>query len=429
MSYNEADTRAKLIDPAIHAKGWTEDHIKREVSAGAIDVIGKKAKRRSKGRIDYTLRLKVNSDSQPVAIALIEAKKESLSPGFGLEQGKKYAEGKCNRLDIKFVFSSNGHIAGVPLVTNQQINTLVIKDDKSIDYEYLYYFIKHIREDLRRNASTSLVAIISKRKLESIPISFEDDINKQKAIAVKLKKQMTAIDEILRDIDRQITDVDAFVERQISDAICSSVGSDWTEGLVEEFAEVNPSVKGISKKPDDDDEVPFVPMPAVSAEEGRITEQIVKKYSEVRKGYTYFEEGDILFAKITPCMQNGKIAIAENLVSKIGFGSTEFHVIRVDEHLIPEWLFYHFRRKSYLMEAVGKMQGAVGQQRLPDAFIRKTQIAFPSSLDAQREIVKNLQGQVDRASELKHDLNKQKKNVIALREAYYRESFESEAQE
>lgn len=110
MSYNEADTRAKLIDPAIHAKGWTEDHIKREVSAGAIDVIGKKAKRRSKGRIDYTLRLKVNSDSQPVAIALIEAKKESLSPGFGLEQGKKYAEGKCNRLDIKFVFSSNGHM-------------------------------------------------------------------------------------------------------------------------------------------------------------------------------------------------------------------------------------------------------------------------------------------------------------------------------
>lgn len=109
MSYNEADTRAKLIDPKLHERGWTEDHIKREVSAGAIEVTGKKAKRRKQGRIDYTLRVKVNSDSQPVALALIEAKKEALHPGFGLEQGKQYAETKCNRLNIKFVFSSNGH--------------------------------------------------------------------------------------------------------------------------------------------------------------------------------------------------------------------------------------------------------------------------------------------------------------------------------
>lgn len=109
MSYNEADTRAKLIDPAIHDRGWTEDHIKREVSAGTIEVMGRKAKRRKKGRIDYTLRLRVNSDSQPVAVALIEAKKEALHPGFGLEQGKQYAEARCNRLNIKFVYSSNGH--------------------------------------------------------------------------------------------------------------------------------------------------------------------------------------------------------------------------------------------------------------------------------------------------------------------------------
>lgn len=110
MSYNEADTRAKLIDPSIHARGWTEDHIKREVSAGTIEITGKKAKRQKKGRVDYTLRLRVNSDSQPIAVALIEAKKEALSPGFGLEQGKRYAETKCNNLNIKFVYSSNGHM-------------------------------------------------------------------------------------------------------------------------------------------------------------------------------------------------------------------------------------------------------------------------------------------------------------------------------
>jgi type I restriction enzyme R subunit len=105
--YNEADTRAKLIDPAIHLRGWTEDLIKREESAPAIDVIDGRPRRRSRGRTDYTLRIAVNADSQPIAIALIEAKAESESPARGLEQGRGYAESK--RLNVPFVYSTNGH--------------------------------------------------------------------------------------------------------------------------------------------------------------------------------------------------------------------------------------------------------------------------------------------------------------------------------
>lgn len=107
MSFNEADTRAKLIDPAIHKVGWTEDLIRREETAGAVEIINGKARRRSRGKIDYVLRVKVNVDTQPVALALIEAKKEELPPGHGLDQAKGYVE--CKRLNVKFVFSSNGH--------------------------------------------------------------------------------------------------------------------------------------------------------------------------------------------------------------------------------------------------------------------------------------------------------------------------------
>lgn len=107
MSLNEADTRAKLIDPAIHKRGWTEDLIRREETAGAVEIINGKARRRSRGKIDYVLRVKVNVDTQPVALALIEAKKESLPAGHGLDQAKGYAE--CKRLNVRFVFSSNGH--------------------------------------------------------------------------------------------------------------------------------------------------------------------------------------------------------------------------------------------------------------------------------------------------------------------------------
>ncbi len=107
MPLNEADTRAKLIDPAIHKCGWTEDLIRREETAGTIEIINGKGRRRSRGKIDYTLRVKVNIDTQPVALALIEAKKESLPPGHGLDQAKGYAD--CRQHNVKFIFSSNGH--------------------------------------------------------------------------------------------------------------------------------------------------------------------------------------------------------------------------------------------------------------------------------------------------------------------------------
>ena len=104
---SESDTRAKLIDPAIHARGWTEDLIRREETAGAIEIIDGRLFKQAQGRIDYTLRIKPAPNDQPVAVALIEAKPESKPPGHGLEQAKLYAASK--RLNVQFVFASNGH--------------------------------------------------------------------------------------------------------------------------------------------------------------------------------------------------------------------------------------------------------------------------------------------------------------------------------
>ena len=91
---NESDTRAKLIDPSIHERGWTEDLIRREETAGAIEVVEGRARRRARGRVDYVLRVKVTLETQPVAVALIEAKAENLPPGHGLEQAKTYGSAK-----------------------------------------------------------------------------------------------------------------------------------------------------------------------------------------------------------------------------------------------------------------------------------------------------------------------------------------------
>ncbi len=106
MSLSEADTRAKLIDPALHSCGWTEDLIRREETERGIEIIDGKPRRRERGRIDYLLRARVNISTQPVSIALIESKRSNEPPDKGLEQAKKYA--RLNH--VPFVYSSNGHL-------------------------------------------------------------------------------------------------------------------------------------------------------------------------------------------------------------------------------------------------------------------------------------------------------------------------------
>jgi type I restriction enzyme R subunit len=106
MPLNEADTRAKLIDPALYVRGWTEAHIKRELAAGMVEVVDGQPRRKGRGRVDYTLRVATDPHSQPVALALIEAKAEDKAAALGLEQAKGYSR----RLHVPFVFSSNGHL-------------------------------------------------------------------------------------------------------------------------------------------------------------------------------------------------------------------------------------------------------------------------------------------------------------------------------
>lgn len=106
MPLSEADTRAKLIDPVLHSRGWTEDLIRREETAPGIDIVEGKPRRRLRGRVDYLLRIRVNANSQPIAVALLEAKRNDEPPDKGLQQAKRYA--RLNH--VPFVYSSNGHL-------------------------------------------------------------------------------------------------------------------------------------------------------------------------------------------------------------------------------------------------------------------------------------------------------------------------------
>lgn len=133
----------------------------------------------------------------------------------------------------------------------------------------------------------------------------------------------------------------------------------------------------------DDTEVSFIPMTKVG-EHGEFDASEIKNYSEVKKGFTNFQNGDILFAKITPCMENGKGAIAHNMKNGIGFGSTEFHVLRPDtDKITSEWLYYLTTWKTFRKEAEKNMTGSAGQKRVPKTFLENYVVNLPD-IDTQK---------------------------------------------
>ena len=162
----------------------------------------------------------------------------------------------------------------------------------------------------------------------------------------------------------------------------------WPLVPLERVAIVNPKDEDY-RQLSDETLVSFVPMSAVSEEGQGITERVVKRLGDVRRGYTAFKNGDVLFAKITPCMENGKSVVATGLENSQGFGSTEFHVLRPRACLLPEFLNYCLLRKSFRLLARENMRGGAGQQRVPAEFLKKELIRLPPVTE-QRRIVEIL---------------------------------------
>ena len=122
--------------------------------------------------------------------------------------------------------------------------------------------------------------------------------------------------------------------------------------------------------------VSFIPMEAVNFDKNlTLTEE--RNLDEVYKGYTYFKNGDVVLAKITPCFENGKSAIAQNLTNGIAFGTTELHVLRSQNSINNHFLYYLIKSDSFMKIGESEMYGAGGQKRIPEEFIKNFFIGLP----------------------------------------------------
>ena len=194
----------------------------------------------------------------------------------------------------------------------------------------------------------------------------------------------------------------------------------WAVAALSDICLINPTIDKDTIQ--DEVVVSFVPMPAVAAGTGEIDVSGTRKFSEVKKGYTPFREGDVLFAKITPCMENGKMAVVPALTNDLGFGSTEFHVLRPQEGISAEYVYYYVSGKTFRREAEHNMSGAVGQRRVTTPYLSACQLPLPPS-EEQRRIVARIEELFSELDDGIASLNKAREQLRVYRQALLKNAF------
>lgn len=195
----------------------------------------------------------------------------------------------------------------------------------------------------------------------------------------------------------------------------------WTRALLTEVAEINPPNPEV--RPDDDTAVSFIPMAAVQVMAGGIDTSETRPWREVRKGYKRFQDGDVLFAKITPCMENGKLVVATGLHNGVGAGSTEFHVLRPSAAIRSDLLAYYLLRDDFRASARSKMKGTAGQLRVPQQFLEAQTMPVPPLPDQER-IVETIDSYFTRLDEVTTRLERVQRNFKRYRASILKAAVE-----
>jgi type I restriction enzyme S subunit len=196
------------------------------------------------------------------------------------------------------------------------------------------------------------------------------------------------IAEILATVDEEIQKTDGLITatEELKNGLMQRFFGGKNDNKTElgNFVKINPK---LDKKLNDDEIVGFISMSDVS-NDAKVLNIQDRKFKEVKKGFTYFRPKDILFAKITPCMENGKGGIAPDNFS-VFFGSTEFFVLRVERGVLPEYIYYFVNQINFRKMAERNMRGSAGQKRVPKEFLENYKITIPS-IEEQRRNVKIL---------------------------------------
>lgn len=340
--------------------------------------------------------------------------------------------------DGDFLMSLTGNVGRVaiidasflPAALNQRVACLRIKSEDSVRKEYIFYFClqKQFVSNCIKSAKGSAQLNMSTEWLKEYPIPLPP-LAEQQRIVDRIESLFAKLDEAK---EKAQAVVDSFETRKaaiLHKAFTGELTAKWREehdvGMesweqcsLSDVCTVNPK-KADTKDLPDELEVSFFPMPALSEIYGEITDPQTRLLKEVRSGFTNFSEGDVVFAKITPCMENGKSAVVGKLVNDIGYGTTEFFVLRCSDRLYNRFLYHLVRDKLFRDKAKAVMAGAVGQQRVPKRYLETYKLNLPK-FNEQREIVRILDGSFAKEQQTKEaaeavldQIDLMKKSILA----------------
>ena len=298
--------------------------------------------------------------------------------------------------------------------------------------KYAFYWSKGI--DLYDFTNATTVPAIRKTDLEKISFPLAP-LAEQQRIVDRIESLFTKLDEAK---EKAQAVVDSFETRKaaiLHKAFTGELTAKWREehgvGMesweqcsISDVCTVNPK-KADTKDLPDELEVSFFPMPALSEIYGEITDPQTRLLKEVRSGFTNFSEGDVVFAKITPCMENGKSAVVGKLVNDIGYGTTEFFVLRCSDRLYNRFLYHLVRDKLFRDKAKAVMAGAVGQQRVPKRYLETYKLNLPK-FNEQLEIVRILDGSFAKEQQAKEAAEAVLEQIDLMKKSILTRAFRGE---
>jgi type I restriction enzyme S subunit len=259
-------------------------------------------------------------------------------------------------------------------------------------------------------------------------------LNEQKRIIEKLEQLITDLDKGIEYLETTQKQLKVYRQAVLDSAFEGKLTNEnlkegelpkgWKLLKVGDVANVNPGLpnkENIQKNL----EVQFIPMKLVEEIINKVHLTETRKYSEVLKGsYTPFINGDILFAKVTPCMENGKIAIVNNLKNSIGFGSSEFHVLRCSDKVLNKYLHRFIVQDKFRMKAQNAMTGAVGLRRVPKQFIENYLIPIPPTFEEQNKIILEIESRISVCEKIEESIDNSLLQAEALRLSIIKKAFE-----
>lgn len=306
---------------------------------------------------------------------------------------------------------------------NQQING--ISFDK-LFWKYGLYMTIAQEEEYLVSANGNVVKILNtnKQKMIKCPVP---PLSEQQAIADYLDKTCSKIDEIIAEAKASIDEYkelkQSVIDKAVLHGLCNGMMKDsgndligkiplsWEMRKLKYVADFNP---GITTAYDAQKEVGYVPMNCVK---NGYMNPLSARLSDMSTGLTGFQDGDIVIAKVTPCFENGNIAVAENLEQGVAFGSSELFVIRTHS-INRRFMLYYLQNSVFKNQCISTMTGTGGLKRVSGYFVNNAYITYPPENEQQvivnylDEAVKNMDSLISEKESLINDLEAYKKSLI-----------------